>query len=492
MNIEQAVRCHRSFVVAAAVVAFIAGNANAQTAPPTDERIRRVDAYVETLMRADRTPGAAVVIVHGDSVIHLRGYGTDGRGNLVSGTTGFILGSMSKSFTALAIMQLVQQGRIELDAPVQQYLPWFRVRDDAASRAITVRQLLHHTSGIPANAPRAGGDSLTITSHVRALADIDLAGMPGTAHEYASPNYLVLGAIIEAVSGQSYANYVQQSIFARLGMTHSFVREDSALANRLSAGHGYVFGFPVASTLRFESDRLPTAALISSAADLGNFLRAQLNGGQFGGSSVLSPALLRAMHTDGAAADGFTYGFGWRMSTIGGVPAVHHGGIVPNFRGKMVMLPGQGWGVAVLTNASSSLPLPLVPTSHRLADAIAAHMIGAPLDSTPSRHRLFNFALLALALGVVALQVRKLRILHRTSAGASSLRSMPTSAIGRALVLEVAWIAFALFMLPRFIGLTWREQFAAMPDAAWWLAIVLALSAITAATFARALLHRRQ
>ena len=174
-------------------------------------RFAAIDRFVAQALHADRVPGAALAIVHGDSIVHLRGFGLASDGRAITGDTPFVIGSMSKTFTAIAIMQLVEQGRIALDAPVQRYLPWFHVADSAASHTITVRQLLLHTSGIPTAAPRATDDDRTLTSHVRALQQVSLAAAPGTAHRYASPNYLVLGAIVEAVTGSSYAAYLPVS-----------------------------------------------------------------------------------------------------------------------------------------------------------------------------------------------------------------------------------------------------------------------------------------
>ena len=122
---------------------------------------------------------------------------------------------MSKSFTATAVMQLAEQGRVELDAPARRDLPWLRVADSTASAAITVRQLLLHTSGIPTRAARADNDAGKPADHVRARRAVALTSVPGTAHAYASPNYLVLGAIMEAVSGVPFATYVQREILRR-------------------------------------------------------------------------------------------------------------------------------------------------------------------------------------------------------------------------------------------------------------------------------------
>jgi CubicO group peptidase (beta-lactamase class C family) len=118
-----------------------------------------IDRYVEAHRQATRLPGLALCIVHGDQVVHLRGFGhADPSGRPVTPQTPFLLASTTKSFTALAVMQLVEAGKVDLDAPVQRYLPWFRLADPAASARITVRHLLNHTSGLAtrlAPSPRA-------------------------------------------------------------------------------------------------------------------------------------------------------------------------------------------------------------------------------------------------------------------------------------------------------------------------------------------------
>jgi CubicO group peptidase (beta-lactamase class C family) len=116
-----------------------------------------VDAYIRTGMHTAQIPGLALGVVHGDHVAYLKGYGIAGPdGRPVTSQTPFVLGSTSKSFTALAVMQLVEAGRIDLDAPVTRYLPWFRTHNAAESAQITVRHLLHHTSGLQTYEGREG------------------------------------------------------------------------------------------------------------------------------------------------------------------------------------------------------------------------------------------------------------------------------------------------------------------------------------------------
>jgi len=444
--------------------------------PDLRAAIPAIEAYIAQQMQRNRIPGVAVAIVSNDSVIYARGFGTDGFGAPLTERTGFVLGSMSKSVTALAIMQLVERNLVQLDAPVQQYLPWFRVADPSASARITVRQLLHHTSGIPTRAPRATGAAGTLDGQVRALADVALNNAPGAVHEYASPNYLVLGAIVEAVSQRSYASYVQESIFTPLGMRDSYVDQATALERehpgRLSSGHVYLLGFPVARTLPHEAGRLPSAALISSAADMGRFLVAQM---RTESSEVLSAAGFAQMHTGGAPSNGFSYAFGWRDGTIAGEHAVHHGGIVPHFWGKMVMLPDRHLGVVVLTNVSSAIPWPIAPTSHVMADEIAATLTGVPLPEPSGKHRWLFGAIGATMLLVILKQLRGLlRILRAWSTGARA------PGAGMSMIADLAFVAAVAFGIPILAGLSWSELLSAAPDVAWWLIIAATVSLVTA------------
>ena len=175
-----------------------------------------VDIYISTKMKELGIPGAALVIVQDDEIVHLKAFGiADATGRLVTTQTPFFTGSTGKSFTALAIMQLVEAGEIKLDAPVQTYLPWFRVADGKASEFITVCQLLNMTSGLSTS---IGQEQLTntdlsdsaIENNVRALANVELIAPPGERYEYSNSNYVTLGMIIQAVTGESYETYIKE------------------------------------------------------------------------------------------------------------------------------------------------------------------------------------------------------------------------------------------------------------------------------------------
>jgi len=435
---------------------------------PQEPDFAAIDGYIEAEMKADNVPGLSLAIVREDQIVHLRGFGVAGPdGHPVTPQTSFILGSMSKSFTALAIMQLVELGQVDLDAPVQQYIPWFRVASADESGRITVRHLLNHTSGLPTNAPRAEGETLTLEAHVRALESVTLVHKPGTRHEYSSPNYQILGLLVETVSGQSFGEYVQQHIFSPLEMKHSFVSQPVAMQAGMATGHQYWFGFPVAADLPYEDGRLPTSALISSAEDMGHYLVALLNEGVYNDTVMISPVGFTELLRPAAEGNGFAYAMGWRVGPVNGLPAVHHGGQVPHFRGKIVLLPAERWGVVVLTNASSFLGN---PTSHRLANGVASLLVGqTPPSPSFSLWALYIFV----SLGMLAITINLIKDIVTIPRWRTQIAPRPgnTSGLLRQTGVDIAIPLILLVGLPWFFGLSWVELIRQMPDAGYWVII---------------------
>src|SRR6266540_1003070 len=289
--------------LSAALLAFIVFGIVSCFAQTKLTEFDAVDTYVSRKMKELGIPGAALVIVQGDQIVHLKAFGVaDAEGRLVTPQTPFFTGSTGKSFTALAIMQLVEAGKIKLDAPVQTYLPWFRVADVHASKTITVRQLLNMASGIPRSIGQEQianvdlSDS-AIENNVRALAKIDLIAPPGERYEYSNANYVTLGMLIQAVSGQSYETYITEHIFKPLDMQNSFTSKTEAQQDGLAIGYQKWFGIPVAlPNLPFARGSLPAGSLNMSIEDFGHYLIAQLNNGTYQGVSVLSPAGIATLH----------------------------------------------------------------------------------------------------------------------------------------------------------------------------------------------------
>ncbi len=262
--------------------------------------IAAIDVYVATQMRSMRIPGFALGIVRGNQVVYLRGYGVaDPVGKPVTPQTPFIIGSITKSFTALALMQLVEQGKVELDAPVQRYIPWFRLADHDASARLFLRHLLYHTSGISRFVGRellVGRGDASLEERVRELSSVRFLHPVGEVFQYSNVNYLVIGLVIEMVSRQPYWEYIRKHIFTPLEMHHSFVSEADARQDGMAHGYRWWFGVPFPANVPYPSDVLPAGFLLSSAEDMAHYLIAHINCGQYGEVSVLSPAGVAELH----------------------------------------------------------------------------------------------------------------------------------------------------------------------------------------------------
>ena len=321
-----------------------------------------IDTYVEAQMKDIHLPGVAIGIIQGDQIVYVKGYGVaDPSGRAVTAQTPFWLASLAKPVTALAVMQLVEAGKVELDAPVQRYIPYFRLADEQDSAAITVRHLLNQTSGLS----RATGDekfpsqaslNWTPEQRVRELSDNALTYPVGTTFQYSNVNFAILALIVETVSGQPFESYVQEQIFNPLEMSQSSYYQPEAIPSDSATGYQQWFGFPVANHVPLPRSGNGGGGLIASAEDMTHFMIAQLNQGRYGSVSLLSPAGIAEMHTP-AARDGNTemfYAMGWEVETVDGLPTLSHNGDHGNFHADM-SLTSDGWGVVMMTNANGLL-----------------------------------------------------------------------------------------------------------------------------------------
>lgn len=296
-----------------------------------------------------------------EGVVHAKGYGRVSEdGGEVTPQTPIPLASITKSVTALVVMRLVESGQLELDAPVQRYLPWFRVADPDASADITLRHLLSQTSGLSTLSGRLSFGSTDISREAlaeatRELAEEDLVAEPGTEFHYSNSNFTVLGAILEAVSGRTYEELVEEEVFAPLGMGRSFISVPAAEAHGMAGMHQYFFGRVVpVENLPYSRRVLPLGGLVSSAADLGRFARVLLNGGSLDGTRIISAEGVQEMfQPEVQIQDRVFYGLGWLIADVDPSRRVFHGGDGEGFTGTIALFPEEGWGYVVLINANS-------------------------------------------------------------------------------------------------------------------------------------------
>jgi len=348
----------------------------------TQLNINAVDAYIANKMRWPRIPGMAVAIVKDDRIAYLKGYGeADPSGRPVTPQTPFILGSVTKAFTALAVMQLVEAGKVELDAPVQKYIPWFRTADAAASAQITVRQLLYQTSGLPMlREPQllTDQDAGALERTVRSFAHAHLDHPPGQTFAYSNANYDTAGLIVQMVSGMSYEEYVKQHIFAPLDMKNSFASQAEAMNHGMAMGHRWWFGFPVGVTFPYLRSELPAGYLISSAEDMAHFLIAEMNGGHYQNSTMLSSDGVALTHTAPATQ---TYAMGWQRIEVDGRLLITHDGGTGHFETSVFFDPDERVGVFVAMNVMSALDAFASPAGPDPLDGVSIRAIAQSVSN---------------------------------------------------------------------------------------------------------------
>ena len=343
----------RFLIILTITVLLLAQVAAARAESSSTPDFSAIDSFIQNEMQATHVPGLALAIVHKDEVVYLKGYGiADDSGTPVTPQTPFMLASVSKPFVSPAVMQLVEAGKVDLDAPVQTYLPWFRVADEAASAQITVRMLLNHTSGIPGSAGMEYfASDADLETQVHALANVELDRPVGESYEYANPTYATLALIVQETSGEPFESYLQNHIFNPLEMSDSFASKDEAANDGLATGHTFALGQPIGLDVPYNRGGVPYCCIISSAEDLSHFLIMQMNGGEYKSSAILSSEGIAMMHAPAVQEDRPEryYGMAWETRPVNGVAAVMHTGEGIGWQANLIMLE-DGWGIVVLAN----------------------------------------------------------------------------------------------------------------------------------------------
>lgn len=307
-------------------------------------------------------PGVVVGVVAGDGLVWTQGFGFAdvAAKRPMTPQTKFRMASHSKLFTATAIMQLREQGKLRLDDPVTQHLPWFRMApagDDDGP--ITIEQLLTHSSGLQ----REAGDHWTSLDfptgeQLRTLmSERRAAFAPQVRWKYSNLAYSIAGQVIEVTSGERWADYVGRHIFTPLGMTSSSVDLD---APGLATGYGRRMPDGTRETLGFTDARGMAAAtgITSTVEDMARFVSAQFRRGPRGGSRILGTGSLREMHRLRSLEENWTSGnaIGFSVTRVGEKSYVGHGGSYPGYTTHTLIDLAGRVGVIVLTNAQDAEP----------------------------------------------------------------------------------------------------------------------------------------
>jgi CubicO group peptidase (beta-lactamase class C family) len=361
--------------------------AQSKPTPPPD-----LDAYVARAMKTFQVPGLALAVVKDGQVVVAKGFGVKklGAAAPVDARTLFGIASNTKLFTATALGLLVEEGKIEWGAPVIRYLPGFQMWDPYVTRELTIRDLLVHRSGLGLGAgdllwwPASTYDRKEIA---RRLRFIQPATSFRSAYAYDNVLYLVAGEVIEAISGQSWEDFVGTRILAKVGMSGSNVRHSAAMATgNIAATHADVDGV-VRVIKPFDSDNTnPAGGINSSAEDMAKWMLVQLaHGKTASGSRLFSEATWRELTTivtpmpigegppELAALRGNFRGYalGLDIRDYRGRKLLMHTGGLPGYTSRVMMIPEIQLGIAVLTNQESEAAF----------ESVAVHIADAYLDA---------------------------------------------------------------------------------------------------------------
>lgn len=307
------------------------------------------DSFFAAKMEELHVPGVAFIFVEGGEVVLAKGYGyadLEKRTPMSADTTVMRIGSVSKVFVATAVMQLVEQGRLDLDADINQYLTTFQI-EDAFDEPVTLAQLLTHTAGFedppyvsntdPALA-RPLGPYLAKAMSARTDA-------PGATFRYSNHGYALAAYVVEEVSGQPFDQYVSDHILDLLGMTRSGYLLSPPLPEGLATGYSYQDGAQVPQPVDYDSD-YPGGSIVSTGADMARFMLAHLQDGCYQGACILRPETIGEMHRRQADTpyEGQAVTYGFTEGTEDGQRLLGHSGAIRGFGTIMDLLPEYDMG----------------------------------------------------------------------------------------------------------------------------------------------------
>ena len=349
-------------IVATAVLS--ATRAPAQTTAVPADYAAVLDSVVEREVHELGGAGVAVAIVRDDRVIYARGFGVrDVEGGApVTPVMLFRVGSVTKMFTAALLLELADDGRIDLDAPVARYLPWAPPKIGA----IRVRQLLTHTAGLrDALAPRPMYDPSALERECRSLADssafIGPAAPTGASWSYSNTGYALAGCVAEAAGKKPYAVLLSERLLTPLGMSRSTVNPFEAVTSDFALGHDWTPAGPhLRRAYAAAAPDAPAADLITSVNELARFVIALMNGGRIDGRQAIPTAVVERMLRPEVEAlysrstDPTRYGYGLYHREWRGVTLVEHLGRYEGFAADVVMVPSRQFAVTVAANTGGT------------------------------------------------------------------------------------------------------------------------------------------
>ncbi len=352
-------RCLALYGVATSSAIWLAchsGAAAAADEPAPDFRLvaEKLTEFIQAESAAKELPAVSLALVDGDQIVWSAGFNAEDptTSAAANGSTVYRVGSVSKLLTDMALMQLVAERKVDLDAPVSKYLPEFQPHNpfDAAP---TVRQLTSHLSGLVREPPVGSyfdPDEPPIEATVASLNDTALVHKPATATKYSNAAVTVAGLIVEKVAGKPFEEHVQETLLRPMHMRSSSFRRTAEIDSRTAQAWMWTRHLPRFAAPQFDLATIPAGNLYASVDDLGNFLITIFSDGRFGDTRVLPAEAMQEMLRPTPDADGkpTDYGIGFRLGELDGHKTFSHGGAVYGYSTLVIGLPEEKLGVVAV------------------------------------------------------------------------------------------------------------------------------------------------
>lgn len=454
-------------------------------AQPIDDAafLEKLDREVYALMKEGDIPGLSLAIVAGEEeLIRTYGLADVAENRPVEANTLFELGSCSKAFTALAVLNMVQDGQLSLDDFVSDYIPWFKMYYQDSLVHISIRQLLHHTSGIPwhtiSKIPVSQAED-ALENTVHQLLNQDLEHLPGEVYEYATMNYDVLALIIQKIAGRSFEEYLKEQVIDPLNLTHTTI---GVPANNQLMSKGYKTSF--FHPREYEAPRFKgnnaAGYVISDIRDMSKWLRFHL--GQTD-STLFALAQQTHQRDRTVSLHGLrSYAMGWEI-LLDGSGQILHEGLNPNFSSYTSFVPDQEYGLVILTNANSSFTPVL---GKYVMSMLAGEDVQKEIDPSNGADVTFSLASIGIATYVLLVFIFLSVFLVQVFRKVRTYEKPGLAVFGRMLklLLQLSPFVLGIYLLPMAIAnFSWASMAIWVPSSfivmIWLLGAAITLSFIT-------------
>jgi CubicO group peptidase (beta-lactamase class C family) len=309
---------------------------------------KEIDTFIENQMQSWHIPNVSIAITNSDSILYIKQFGES------NNNSNYLIGSLSKPFTAIAVMQLVEQGKLNLDDLVKKHLTWFETKNKNLSDKITIRHLLNQTSGLPKNAgfftPESQNQADIELEYQEYLVSLNVNEKAiGKEHIYCNLNYQLLGQVIQKASNLKYSDYVNKYIFSFTKMKNTFATNQEIQKFGLISAYQYLFSYPIKRSFSINDNGMAAGDIASNTEDLSKFLQVLMKNTDTVNGILLSKNSLEQMQTPFSNR----YGMGFSIGDWNGLHSIRHSGLSRNYSSAINILPNQNYGIVILTNINS-------------------------------------------------------------------------------------------------------------------------------------------